>query len=122
MPPYPLTPEERTNFFLTAKEAMNNVLKHSGATQVWLRMKMEGDRFWLSIEDNGRSFDPVTLENLHRNGLHNMRSRIEELSGTFDIETTPGQRTCVIISVSFAGKKPLTDADRNGAQPAPPLS
>jgi signal transduction histidine kinase len=122
MPPYPLTPEERTNFFLTAKEAMNNVLKHSGATQVWLRMKMEGDRFWLSIEDNGRSFDPVTLENLHRNGLHNMRSRIEELSGTFDIETTPGQRTCVIISVSFAGKKPLAEADRNGAHPTPPLS
>jgi signal transduction histidine kinase/ligand-binding sensor domain-containing protein len=118
MPAFPLTPEERTHLFLTAKEAMNNVLKHSSATQAWLRIKMEDDRFWLSIEDNGRGFDPDALENPRRNGLQNMRTRIEELSGTFAIETKPGERTCIVISVSFAGKKLLAtgaETERTGA-------
>jgi signal transduction histidine kinase len=125
MPAYPLTPEQRTNLFLSAKEAMNNVLKHSGASQVWLRMRMEEERFWLCIEDNGQGFDPAALENRRRNGLQNMRSRMEELAGTFSIETTPGRRTAVVISLSFAGKSPIpapVETHRNGASHLPPNS
>jgi signal transduction histidine kinase/ligand-binding sensor domain-containing protein len=125
MPAYPLTPDQRTNLFLSAKEAMNNVLKHSGATEVWLRMRMEGERFQLCIEDNGHGFDPAALEHRRRNGLQNMRSRMEELAGTFSIETTPGRRTVVVISLSFAGKIPLSaaaEAHRNGAAHLPPKS
>jgi signal transduction histidine kinase/ligand-binding sensor domain-containing protein len=122
MPAYPLTPEERTNLFLTAKEAMNNVLKHSGATQAWLRMKMDDERFRLVIEDNGRGFDPAAPENTRRNGLQNMRSRIEELCGTFTIETSPGVRTCVVISISFAGKKVLADGVESGRLKENPAS
>lgn len=121
MPAFPLTPDQRTNLFLSAKEAMNNVLKHSGATQVWLRMKMEGDRFRLTIEDNGHGFDPAALEHRRRNGLQNMRSRMEELAGTFTIESTPGQRTCVVISLSFAGKSPISasvELHKSGSTPS----
>ena len=97
-----LTPEARSNLFLAAREATNNLVKHSGATEAWLRMKMEGDTFRLSIEDNGRGFNTDDPRNGARNGLANMRSRIEELRGTFAIDSAPGAGTRIYISIRFA--------------------
>ncbi len=102
IPPYPVTPEERSNFFLTAKEAINNMVKHSGATEGRLRIKIEADKFCLTLEDNGVGFDPSLPENARRNGLANMRARIAELKGTFILNSTPGKGTSILISVSLA--------------------
>ena len=46
--------ELRYNLFLALKEALNNVVKHAQATEVWLRLKIEADSFTLTVEDNGR--------------------------------------------------------------------
>ena len=54
LPGTPISPELRHNVFLGAKEAINNVVKHSHATSAWLRLRLEPDRFILEIEDNGR--------------------------------------------------------------------
>jgi signal transduction histidine kinase len=99
IPPVPLTPEQRSNLFLTAKEAMNNVVKHSGATEARVRIKMEGDCFCVSIEDNGRGFQPDAMKNGKRNGLANMRSRIEELNGVFSLNSILGKGTAVSFSI-----------------------
>lgn len=104
IPAIPLSPEERANLFLTAKEAMNNILKHSHATEVWLRISMEEDRFKLSLEDNGRGFDPEAAEHRDRNGLANMASRAAELGGTLTVQSTPGRGTTLTLAVSFAGR------------------
>lgn len=111
IPAHHLTPEERSNLFLASKEAMNNVLKHSGATEVWLRIRMDEDRFRISIEDNGCGIDPLAGEKTARNGVKNMRSRIEEIRGAFELNSTPGKGTRVGISLSFAGRNgaPTTD-------------
>jgi signal transduction histidine kinase len=101
IPPISLTPEQRSNLFLTAKEAMNNVVKHSGATEARLRIKMEDNCFCVSIEDNGRGFEPGKSENGKRNGLANMRSRIEELNGIFSVDSVPGKGTVVSFSICF---------------------
>ncbi|HTB81296.1 MAG TPA: two-component regulator propeller domain-containing protein [Opitutaceae bacterium] len=101
-PPCPLTPEARSNLFLTAREATNNIVKHSGATEAWLRMKMEGGSFLLLIEDNGCGFDPTAPQHAERNGLANMRSRIEELKGTFSLESSPGKGARIRIAIQFA--------------------
>lgn len=99
IPPIPLTPEQRSNLFLTAKEAMSNIVKHSGATEARLRIKMEGDCFCVSIEDNGRGFQPDAMKNGKRNGLTNMRSRIEELHGLFSLSSVLGKGTAVSFSI-----------------------
>jgi signal transduction histidine kinase/ligand-binding sensor domain-containing protein len=101
IPQRTLSPEERSNLFLTAKEAINNVIKHSGATEAWLTIKTEGDNFHITIRDNGRGFNPTAAENVKRNGLANMHSRIQELNGSFSIDSTPGQGTTISISVQF---------------------
>ncbi len=100
-PPHPLTPDERANLYLTAKEAMNNAIKHARATEVLLRMGMHEDRFCVSIEDNGCGFDPAAPAANTRNGLANMRSRIAELRGSLTIDSAPGRGTIVQLSVSF---------------------
>jgi ligand-binding sensor domain-containing protein/signal transduction histidine kinase len=107
LPPVPIPPELRHNVFLAAKEAVNNVVKHSGATSAWLRLRLEPDRFTLEIEDNGRGI-PAGAENKGRNGLRNMRKRLEELGGAFSLG--PGHEGGTLVS--FAA--PLrTDIEEN---------
>ncbi|HVM48686.1 MAG TPA: two-component regulator propeller domain-containing protein, partial [Candidatus Acidoferrum sp.] len=84
LPNTPVSPELRHNVFLAAKEAVNNVVKHSGATSAWLRLRLEPHRFTLEIEDNGRGL-PKNAADKGRNGLRNMRKRVEDIGGEFSI-------------------------------------
>ncbi len=87
LPNTPISPELRHNVFLAAKEAVNNVVKHSSATSAWLRLRLEPERFTLEIEDNGCGL-PADAANKGRNGLRNMRKRLEDIGGKFNL--TPG--------------------------------
>ncbi|HEY0505729.1 MAG TPA: sensor histidine kinase, partial [Lysobacter sp.] len=78
--------------FRIAQEALTNVLRHSGATQVTVLLAPRGDQILLSIIDDGRGFDP---DHVHGLGLIAMRERATHLGGTFDIETVPGAGTCI---------------------------
>ncbi len=81
----------RRNVFLVVKEALNNVLKHSGATKVDITLTIEGKVLKLIIQDNGRGID---MENLRRfsNGLNNMKKRMEDVGIDFSIENHQGTR------------------------------
>jgi signal transduction histidine kinase/ligand-binding sensor domain-containing protein len=85
IPPYPLSPEVRHDLFLVVKEAMNNVVKHSRATEVWLRLRVQDGTFEAVIEDNGCGFPESTLNQSERNGMHNMRQRAEGIGGRFEV-------------------------------------
>jgi signal transduction histidine kinase len=87
LPQTPISPELRHNVFLAAKEAVNNVVKHAKATSVWVRLHLNAESFVLEIEDNGRGIAKAD-ENKGRNGLRNMRKRLEDVGGRF--ETGPG--------------------------------
>jgi signal transduction histidine kinase len=86
LPTTPISPELRHNVFLAAKEAVNNVVKHSGADSAWLRLKLSPDRFVLEIEDNGKGLHEAD-QNKGRNGLRNMRKRMEDLGGEFEFSS-----------------------------------
>jgi signal transduction histidine kinase len=83
LPAIPISPELRHNVFLAAKEAINNIVKHSQAASAWLRLSLEPHRFILEIEDNGRGLSSAD-EKKGRNGLRNMRKRMEDIGGQFD--------------------------------------
>jgi ligand-binding sensor domain-containing protein/signal transduction histidine kinase len=84
LPATPITPELRHNVFLAAKEAVNNVVKHSQATAAWLRLQIEPHQFVLEVEDNGRGV-PAGADKKGRNGLRNMRKRMEDIGGQFEL-------------------------------------
>ncbi len=98
LPDHPLSAEVRRNIFLTMKEAMNNVVKHSGATAVRIYLGLCGRHVEISIEDNGRGF---VIDDVSRfgNGLINMRKRVETINGKFDIQSQPEGGTRILVSV-----------------------
>jgi signal transduction histidine kinase len=101
VPPWPLTPEKRSHLFLVAKEAVHNAIKYSSATEAWLRIRTADADFFLAVEDNGRGFDPKGFSGSARNGLTNMRSRVAELGGVLEIESSPGRGTSVRLRLPF---------------------
>jgi len=97
VPHQPVSSAARHNLVLVVKEALNNVVKHSAATEVWVRAKTERGDLTFEIEDNGKGFEqqPDGLGN----GLGNMAKRMKEVGGGFNLESCSGEGTRIKISV-----------------------
>jgi len=104
LPLWALTAEVRHGLFLAFKEALNNVVKHSGATEVWVALTPGASGFALAVQDNGRGFspnlvpreasaDPDRIGGGH--GLVNMKLRLEEIGGRCEIQSAPRAGTTV---------------------------
>jgi ligand-binding sensor domain-containing protein/signal transduction histidine kinase len=99
LPAVPIPPEVRHNIFLAAKEAVTNVVRHAQASAAWVRLRLEPGTFILEIEDNGRGLaglDPQAAS--ARNGLRNMRKRMEDIGGQFHMG--PGRDGGALIRLS----------------------
>ncbi len=86
LPPLPIAPDVRHNVFLASKEAVTNIVRHAKAKAAWIRVRLEGSTLILEVEDNGRGvagLDPEAA--FRRNGLKNMRKRMEDIGGAFSI-------------------------------------
>ncbi len=94
LPDRPVSSRHRHEFFLAFKEAITNVIRHSGATEVRLGFRLIGDRLRLSIADNGRGLAAAGGQR-SGNGLTNMRMRLEKLGGRFEIASQKGRGTTV---------------------------
>jgi len=97
IPPCPLAPEEQHHLLSVAKEAMNNVLKHSHALHLTIRMAIVGDVFELTFHDNGVGFDPADAANQEGNGLNHMRARMAEIGGRMEIVSQPDHGTRLVF-------------------------
>jgi signal transduction histidine kinase len=96
LPPQTLTSEARRNLFLVTKEALNNILKHAEAKEVQIKMALHGDDLELSIEDNGKGFCQQEVSRFG-NGLKNMKKRMADIGGQFEISSRPGEGTVIKI-------------------------
>ncbi len=98
----------RTALFRMTQEALTNVLKHSGATQAWVRLSFTAEGVELQVDDNGRgpSAGPPGERPGGRPawGLLGMRERAELLGGHFEIGARPGQGTRVTIAIPAAAE------------------
>jgi signal transduction histidine kinase len=104
LPERPLSTEARHQLFLAVKESLNNVVRHSDATEVWLRLRCENGELGVAIEDNGRGLSASAPGSSH-NGLLNLRNRIERLGGKFTVESEPGQGTKLRFSLRIPEPK-----------------
>ncbi len=86
--------EKRRNLFLAIKEILNNIIKHSKATEVIVTLKIENNYLVLSIHDNGVGIDTADFRK-SGNGLKNIKKRMEYMQLEFSIENNNG--TLVII-------------------------
>jgi ligand-binding sensor domain-containing protein/signal transduction histidine kinase len=102
LPAIPIPPEVRHNVFLAFKEAVNNVVKHAQASEVWIRLRLQTGNFELSIEDNGRGLGAQATQT--RNGLRNMRKRMEDIGGQFEVGAASERGTLVRLIVPVRTK------------------
>jgi two-component system, NarL family, sensor kinase len=94
-----LDSEIETTVFRVIQESINNTIKHANATRLDIQIVKEKKELSITIEDNGKGF--VVKNGMHAQGigLKNLRSRIQYLKGTVDIESAPGQGTLLAIYV-----------------------
>lgn len=115
--------EARYNLFLAVKEALNNVVKHSGATEAWLRVAVGRKDFTLTIDDNGRgcAAEAATGAVLSADrlasgsGLANLEKRLRGVGGRCVVCSELGRGTRVEMTIPLAE---LTEASPNG-DPSP---
>ena len=92
-----------TALYRVVQEALNNVLKHSKASQVSVLLKRRDGAVVAIVEDNGVGFDAergyTEAQARGRLGLLGMRERMEAVGGELDFESSPGGGTTVFAQV-----------------------
>lgn len=92
MPDRSVTPEARHHLLLAVKECATNVTRHARATEVYFQVEVGTDQLMIALEDNGAGFTGAP-DNATADGLRNMRDRMTEIGGTFQIENRAGGGT-----------------------------
>ncbi len=103
MPASEVPSDVRHNLFLVIKEGLQNIVKHSRATEVWLRVNAGPQTLRVVIEDNGRGFEK-NAEDPWADGLRNMRERVAEIGGQCRVESHLGTGTVITIELPWPAR------------------
>jgi signal transduction histidine kinase len=100
--PVPLSAESEHSLLMLVREALQNAIRHAAPKNLSVRLRFERRRLSVEIEDDGRGFDCSAglPADGHHYGLIGMRERIEKLGGEFQLRSSPGQGTCVRLSIA----------------------
>lgn len=101
LPQIPVGAELRHNLSLAVKEALANSLKHSHAATVRLKLEWSEPELVVTVEDDGVGFDMASVRALS-NGLGNQQSRMKEIGGNVEVNSTRGKGTRSIFRVRIA--------------------
>ena len=100
LPAAPLNAEQRHNLFLAFKEALCNVVQHSGAKHLRLAILVQQGTLIVSVGDDGCGLDlTVPRERNGADGLGNMQRRLQQLGGTCELVSSPGRGLTVTFKV-----------------------
>lgn len=94
----PLPPAVEVGLYRIAQEALQNALRHAGASSVVLRLEASSDRVRLTVQDDGKGFPEGTASS-GRFGLVGMQERARLLGGSFQVESSPGAGTRITAEV-----------------------
>ncbi|HEU5077970.1 MAG TPA: two-component regulator propeller domain-containing protein [Opitutaceae bacterium] len=104
LPTGTVSTQTRHHLFLAFKEALNNAVKHAGATEVKIALSAEDASFVVAVEDNGRGLQASSHTNGSEDtprraghGLENMRERLSSIGGECSFETVPGGGTRILF-------------------------
>jgi two-component system, NarL family, sensor kinase len=89
--------------FRIVQETLNNIIKHSGATEITVLLDYKPEMFQLSIKDNGQGFNLEDLSEKNKYpsglGIRNMQNRAELIHAQFEISTDSGMGTCTSLKL-----------------------
>lgn len=106
---YRLENQQELILFRIVQESLNNIIKHSRATTISVRILFEPCLFTLIIKDNGVGFDASQLENNNYNkfglGLRNMLSRANIINASFKLTSTINEGTVITLTLPLETAK-----------------
>jgi two-component system sensor histidine kinase UhpB len=98
--------DTETACFRVAQEAINNVLRHARARNLWVRLFTAGGRLAISVRDDGRGFDIDAVRERSAGGgslgLLGMEERMALAGGSFELRSAPGQGTVLLATFPLA--------------------
>jgi two-component system sensor histidine kinase UhpB len=104
--PQEIAPETETACFRVAQEAVNNVVRHARARNLWLRLFTAGGRLAISVRDDGLGFDLEAVRERSAGGgslgLLGMEERMALAGGSFELRSAPGQGTILLATFPLA--------------------
>ena len=110
VPERPLSTERQTTLFRAIQEAIRNVARHSGATQVLIQVEERERELLVEIEDDGHGFDPgsVTVPRPSGRGLGllGMRERMAIIGGSVELISSAEAGTRVLLRMPFEEEVP----------------
>lgn len=94
-----LSPLAEQTLYRTAQESLANVTQHADATRAALHLTQKDNALTLTISDNGRGFNPTTVEGDAHLGLRGLQERAEMTGGQLTVQSNPGQGTEVKLAI-----------------------
>lgn len=94
-----LEPYLEVMIFRAIQELLGNAARHSQATLVKIMLDLGEDRVRVSVDDNGKGFDPDSVQQSNSLGLKLIRERAEMLGGNFEIDSTIGTGARILFAV-----------------------
>ncbi|HKX85420.1 MAG TPA: ATP-binding protein, partial [Flavobacterium sp.] len=85
--------------YYIVSELINNIIKHSGATEAYLTLAHENGEFSFSVIDNGKGFDVNNIRQSEGFGLTQIRARVKNMHGSITIKSKEGEGTNIIVKV-----------------------
>jgi len=96
-----ITKEIQHHILMCYKETLNNLVKHSQATNVTINVSIIENKLCINIIDNGIGFKTGDHFNDEKNGLKNMKNRMEAIGGIFEIDSKVNEGTNITMSVKL---------------------
>jgi signal transduction histidine kinase len=97
-----IDPERSTACFRIFQEALTNVARHAKASRIFVSLRLEGDRIWLRIKDDGRGISSEKLSDPKASGLVGMRERVHPWQGEVSVRGIPDQGTEVTVMIPLS--------------------
>ncbi len=101
IPPCMIATEVRHQLFLSYREALNNVVKHAGATEIHIDLSVTHSQFQITISDNGHGFAMNSRPNAG-DGLGNMSHRLDAIGGQLEVSSQPGKGSQVKMTIELS--------------------
>ncbi|PRY86257.1 tetratricopeptide repeat-containing sensor histidine kinase [Mongoliibacter ruber] len=88
---------QEISLYRIIQEWCNNILKYSGADRIDIQLVNDEDELRLTIEDNGKGFDAVLLEESKGHGWKNINSRVKLIKGALEVDSNPSAKGTTLI-------------------------
>lgn len=116
--------EIETTVFRMVQEALTNVHRYSGSRKAWIRLMRANGKIRAEVRDEGRGLGVVS-QALTKNaplgvGIAGMRERVEQLGGTFELESAPGRGTTLraTLPLTMRAEETILESDESEGRDA----